>query len=80
MLSFEDQIAKGHRGLWIPFLHMKQRMKIEIEYENFLAKVIVSNYGKDHLLMFLMAPLSLNGTSDGNISLPKLLTAHRFSS
>lgn len=51
-------------------------MKTEIEYENFLAKAVANNHGKDHVLMPLMAHLSLGESSDGGVSLPKLLTAH----
>lgn len=51
-------------------------MKIEIEYENILAKAVANNHGKDHVLM---ARLSLSETSDGSVSLLKLLIAHSSS-
>ena len=52
---------------------------MKIEYENFLAKVVANNHGKDHVLMPFMARLSLSETGDGSVSLPKLLTAHSSS-
>lgn len=52
-------------------------MKRQIEYENFFTKAVESNYGKDHVLMPLMALLSLGETSDSGVSLHKLLSDHR---
>lgn len=54
-------------------------MKIEGEYENFLARAVAKNHGKDEVLMALLACLSLSETSDGSVPLPESLTAHSSS-